>query len=62
MRFALRTGVRGCELTKIRGRDLIINEDDPDSSKVFLIGAKGGNPQWQPLPTDMLEEFEAACE
>jgi len=58
MRFALRTGVRGVELIHIRGKDLVINESDPTASKVYLVGAKGGTPQWQPLPLDMLEELK----
>jgi len=58
MRFALRTGVRGVELINIRGRDLVISDSDPTASKVYLVGAKGGTPQWQPLPLDMLEELK----
>lgn len=58
MRFALRTGVRGIELINIRGKDLFISDNDPASSKVYLVAAKGGNPQWQPLPFDMLEELK----
>ena len=58
MRFALRTGVRGTELRNIRGRDLFISDSDPVSSKVYLVAAKGGNPQWQPLPLDMLDELK----
>lgn len=58
MKFALRTGVRGVELINIRGKDLVIDESDPSSSKVYLVAAKGGNPQWQPLPLDMLEELK----
>lgn len=58
MKFALRTGVRGVELTHIRGKDLDINEHDLAASKVYLIAAKGGNPEWQPLPLDMLDELK----
>lgn len=58
MNFTVRTGVRGTELTKIRGKDLFISDNDPNSSKVFLIDSKGGTPQWQPLPLDMLDELK----
>ncbi len=54
LQFALRTGVRGEELINIRGKDLFISDRDPNSSKVLLLKAKGGMPQWQPLPLDML--------
>lgn len=58
LRFALRTGVRGVELINIRGKDLSISDSDPVSSKVYLVAAKGGSAQWQPLPIDMLEELK----
>ncbi len=58
MKFALRTGVRGVELSHIRGKDLSISDSDPTSSKVYLVAAKGGTPQWQPLPIDMLDELK----
>lgn len=48
MKFTIRTGVRGTELRHIRGKDLYISDNDPESSKVYLIAAKGGTPQWQP--------------
>jgi site-specific recombinase XerD len=58
MQFALRTGFRGDELIHIRGRDLFISDTDPKSSKVFIVAAKGGVPQWQPLPVDLLPELK----
>lgn len=58
LQFALRTGLRGNELINIRGKDLFIDEIDPHSSKVYITEAKGGIPQWQPLPFDMLEELK----
>lgn len=58
LQFALRTGVRGTELINIRGQDLHIDSESPHTSKVLLMAAKGGVPQWQPLPMDMLEELK----
>lgn len=58
LQFALRTGLRGEELINIRGKDLFINEAEPYASKVLIIKAKGGTPQWQPLPLDMLGELK----
>ncbi|HSW88980.1 MAG TPA: tyrosine-type recombinase/integrase [Candidatus Saccharimonadales bacterium] len=58
MLFALLTGIRVTELKNIRGEDLDINENDPNSSKVLLMKAKGGTPQWQPIPINMLDELK----
>lgn len=58
LQTALRTGVRGNELINIRGKDLFISDTDPDSCKVYLVAAKGGVPQWQPLPVDLLPELK----
>jgi integrase len=58
LKFALRTGLRGNELINIRGEDLFFDNAEPMNSKIFIIAAKGGVPQWQPMPLDLIKELQ----
>lgn len=55
LQFSLRAGVRNAELRAIRGSDVLINEASPR----VIIRSKGGNVDFVPIPTDMVDFFKS---
>lgn len=53
LRFMLRTGIRISELKKMRGKDLNLDDEQPN----FVVHSKGGNAEVLPQPYDMIEEL-----
>lgn len=55
MRFALRTGLRACELLALKGSDLFLFDPNP----WFRVHSKGGSIDRQPFPLDMINELKS---